>query len=187
MSPAAAQAGDAVTLHGANFGSQPLSLSYTYLPLICREQGQPPDLVVVSLYAGSDDVVVVIQNQGEGPVVTEFWVDVYIDPDPVPAAVNDIWYDGRSEEGLVWGVNGSALPMDPGAILVLTIGDEYYSEYYSYFVGGLPAGTPVFAQVDAVSLDTTYGGVLEDHEISGGVYNNLLGPVYSTGLRGMPR
>jgi hypothetical protein len=41
----------------------------------------------------------------------------------------------------------------------------------------LAAGTPVYAQVDAVNLATTYGAVLENHEIAGGAYNNIVGPV----------
>jgi hypothetical protein len=35
-------------------------------------------------------------------------------------------------------------------------------------------GTPVYAQVDSVNSDTTYGGVLETHEILlGQPYNNI--------------
>lgn len=31
--------------------------------------------------------------------------------------------------------------------------------------------------MDAANADTSYGGVLETHEISGGVYNNVYGPL----------
>jgi hypothetical protein len=51
----------------------------------------------------------------------------------------------------------------------------------SRFDKTLPAGTPVCAQVDAYNAATTYGAVRESHEILGGEYNNVAGPVYSTG------
>jgi uncharacterized repeat protein (TIGR01451 family) len=151
-----------------------------YLPVVLHNYTRAPDLIVTRIVATSDDVQVVIENQGNAPVTNEFWVDVYIDPDPAPTTVNQVWYDGRSDQGLVWGVDDSALPLNSGDTLTLTIGDVYYSEYYSAFTGTLPAGTPVYAQVDSVNLNTTYGGVLETHEIRGETYNNVKGPIFST-------
>jgi hypothetical protein len=37
----------------------------------------------------------------------------------------------------------------------------------------LPAGTLMYAQVDSANVGTTYGAVLESHEITGGTYNNI--------------
>jgi hypothetical protein len=51
---------------------------------------------------------------------------------------------------------------------------------YSNFTGTLPVGTPIYAQVDSYNPFTTFGAVLENHEISGAPYNNILGPVLST-------
>jgi len=36
-------------------------------------------------------------------------------------------------------------------------------------------GTPVYAQADSTDHATTYGAVLEAHEIGGGPYNNIAG------------
>ena len=93
--------------------------------------------------------------------------------DRAPTGVNQVWYDGRSEQGIVWGVIASQAPINPGDTITLRINDAYYSAYYSAFAGPLSAGTEVWAQVDAVSLITDYGGVLETHEDSGGAYNNI--------------
>jgi hypothetical protein len=80
----------------------------------------------------------------------------------------------------------STAPITPGETLTLTIGDDYWSGYYSEFAGALPAGTPVYAQVDSVNLDSDYGGVLEIHEMTGGVYNNISRVVLLTPLNISP-
>jgi hypothetical protein len=148
-----------------------------HLPLIVRNYVSAPDLVVTSLKASTGNVRVVIKNQGDQPVTDGFYVDVYINPNPVPTAVNQIWGDGRSAQGLTWGVTS---PLQPGQVLTLTIGDPYYLADYSIFAGTLPIGTPVYAQVDVYDPTTTYGAVRENHEINGAPYNNILGPVLST-------
>jgi hypothetical protein len=144
-----------------------------YLPLILREHTPLPDLIVRDIIATPNNVQVVIENVGQGAVMDDFWVDVYIDPVPVPTGVNQVWYDGRSEQGIVWGVTASQTPMAPGDVITLRINDAYYSAHYSTFTGSLPNGTQVWAQVDAVDLQTDYGAVLETHEASGGAYNNI--------------
>ncbi len=145
-----------------------------YLPLVSRNYLSAPDLVVDDIIATSNSLQVIIRNQGNAAVVDEFWVDVYIDPRPVPTGVNQVWYDGRSTYGLVWGVTASALPaLEPGGMLTLTVEDDYYWADLSRISWPLPAGTPVYAQVDAANVETTYGGVLESHEIAGGAYNNV--------------
>jgi hypothetical protein len=69
--------------------------------------------------------------------------------------------------------------LEPGETLTLTIGDVYYWPSLSNFPGSLPAGTPIYVQVDSANMHTTYGAVLEGHEIYGGAYNNIGGPVLS--------
>ena len=150
-----------------------------YLPLAFRNYVVAPDLVVQSVTATSDDVQVVIENQGNAPVTDEFWVEVYINPNPAPTAVNQLWYD-LGNQGMIWGVTSAALPLAPGGTITLTIGDAYYWPSLSRFYAPLAAGTPVYAQVDAWNEATTYGAVLESHEITGGTYNNVGGPFYST-------
>ncbi len=146
---------------------------HAYLPLMLGGYTARPDLIVREITATAYDVRVVIENVGDGAVVDDFWVDVYVDPDPVPTGVNQVWYDGRSEQGIVWGVTASQTPMNPGDVITLRINDPYYSAYYSGFTGPLSSGAEVWAQVDAVNLNTNYGGVLETHEVSGGAYNNI--------------
>lgn len=139
-----------------------------------------PDLRVDRLVATSREVIVVVTNQGNAPVTQEFWVDLYVDPDPPPTQVNQVWYDaGRSIEGIAWGVTSSALPLAPGEVLVLRYSNEagaanlYVAPEYSRFSGTLAGGTPVYVQVDSVNSNTTYGAVLETHEITGEPYNNI--------------
>ena len=156
----------------------------TFLPRILHDpphhQPSPaPDLVVAHISATSNDVLVVIRNQGDAPVVSPhaFWVDLYVDPDPVPTGVNQTW-DCCADEGMVWGVPRAALPMEPGDEITLAVGDEYYWPTLSNFSGSFPAGTPIYAQVDSANADTSYGAVLENHEIAGGPYNNVGGPAF---------
>ncbi|MCP4542916.1 MAG: hypothetical protein GY832_37835, partial [Chloroflexi bacterium] len=159
-----------------------------YMPLMMRNYEVPvlaPDLVVVDVTATTDNVQVVIRNDGDAPVeaTDEFWIEVYIDPDYAPTAVNQLWYElceDGCDEGMFWGVYSTTLPMNPGQAITLTYGDASYAPSISEFGESLAPGTPVYAQVDAYDESTTYGAVLEKHEISGGEYNNIAGPFYST-------
>ena len=148
-----------------------------FLPVVARNVVVAPDLIVQNLVVTNRSVQVVVKNQGNAPVNDEFWVDVYINPNPAPTHVNQVWWMLGSE-GLVWGIKAPALPIQPGGVMTLTIGDRYYTSTLSAFSGWIQNGTPVYAQVDAVNTKTTYGGVLESHEILGGPYNNIAGPVY---------
>jgi PKD repeat protein len=143
-----------------------------YLPLILKSAGPPgpggPDLVVKELTASSNAVTLVIKNQGDAWTADDedFWVDVYVDPRE-PPSLNKIW-QAIAEQGLAWGVTD---PIGPGGELTLTIGGAYYVPGESEFSGMAP-GTPVWAQVDAVNYQTSYGSVLEKNE-----GNNVFGPV----------
>ena len=163
-----------------DIGAYEAVIRYTYLPIIVKSFSDAPDLIVDNVIASSHVVTVVIQNIGSTPVKDEFWVDLYVNPHPIPTAVNQIWDDGRSSQGVVWGVTASAFPsLVPGGMLTLTLGSAYYRSDLSHLTG-IPSGTPVYVQVDSANTTTPYGGVLETHEITGWTYNNILGPVLSS-------
>jgi uncharacterized repeat protein (TIGR01451 family) len=145
-----------------------------YLPLLLNTQFTAPDLVVVNLIATSDNIKVIIQNQIDAPIYDEFWVDVYIDPDPAPSAVNQIW-EQLSDQGLAWGVTEDAFEnLEAGGVLTLTVGDAYYApEPWSRVSWPLAVGTPVYAQVDSYNVVGDHGAVLELHEFNGEPYNNI--------------
>jgi hypothetical protein len=109
-----------------------------------------------------------------------FFVDLYVDPRVAPWSVNQTW-DQLGDHGVVWGVTGPAIEsLGPGGSIALEVGDTYYIENLSSYAGSLPVGTTLYAQVDSYNPATAYGTVLERHEIGGGAYNNVYGPVYST-------
>ena len=146
-----------------------------FLPIVLQNNQsiQAPDLVIESIMVNGNDIEVMIANVGNTAVTSnqQFWVDLYIDPIRTPTA-NDTW-PIVSTRGAVWGVNASALPFAPGETLKLTTGDAYYHENLSNFDGTLAANTPIFVQVDSAHTGTTYGAVLETHEITGTPYNNI--------------
>jgi hypothetical protein len=151
-----------------------------YLPLIMKSAGPPaPDLVVTKLLASSTAITVTIKNQGDAPTTDDedFWVDAYVDPSE-PPSLNKIW-QAIAEQGLAWGVTD---PIAPGGQLTLTatttMGGKYYWPEESKFSGMAP-GTPVWAQVDVVNYETSYGAVREKDE-----GNNVYGPVSSVASQG---
>jgi hypothetical protein len=153
-----------------------------YLPLVAKNFSQAPDLVVQNIIVSGGTAKVVIKNQGNAAVADEFWVDLYVNPNPAPTSVNHVWHDGRSTQGIAWGVTASAFPsLQPSGVLTLTIGDAFYVSGLSNFSGPLPAGTKLYAQVDSWNSGVSYGAVRETHELSGSAYNNILGPLTTTG------
>jgi hypothetical protein len=171
----ASYAGDANFNSSSGAASHQVEPIYLYLPLVLNNHVVAPNLVVKDLVAASGGITVVIENRGNAPVVDDFWVDVYVDPDTVPTAVNQTW-DVVGAQGLAWGVEAD---LAPGEALTLTVGGDYYAEEYSDVSWPLAVGTPVYAQVDSADAETDYGAVLEDHEISGGPYDNVAGPFAS--------
>jgi hypothetical protein len=111
-----------------------------------------------------------IKNQGNLATTEAFWVDLYVAPNPIPTGPNQIWSDGRSHQGAVWGVNGVTLA--PGAELRLTLNDAFFAAQYSQFTQ-LAVGTRIYAQVDSANFATSYGAIREVDEISGEPYNNI--------------
>jgi PKD repeat protein len=153
----------------------------TYLPLVMRNFFTAPELIVQSVSASSEVITVVIKNIGDAPAAQSFWVDAYVDPNPPPTAVNQIWWDqNRSLQGVAWAVDEPFVPLEPGAVITLTSRDPNVSPERTLFQGNLPVGTPIYAQVDSYNYQTDYGAVLERQEMLGLPYNNILGPVYST-------
>lgn len=151
---------------------------------------EPPDLVVESVTATESRIDVVIKNVGLGPVLPEhdFWVDVYVNPDTVPTSVNDVW-EFAGSQGTVWGV--TAFPyslnqtvLQPGETLALFIDSLHYWPSLSNISGLIPPETPIYVHVDSANAESSYGGVLESHELSGGIYNNIFGPILSTSVGG---
>ncbi len=170
--------------HGgtSNQVDQVVNQAKMYLPLISHNFVNAPDLIVQSLTANANTVQVVIKNQGTAPVVDEFWVDVYVNPISTPTAVNQTW-QMLGHQGLVWGVTANALPaLTPGGVLTLTVNDAHFFADLSAVAWPLAAGTALYAQVDAANTATTYGAVLETHEVRGEPYNNIFGPVSSSAL-----
>jgi hypothetical protein len=152
---------------------------YIYMPSIVGRYVVAPDLVIESLTATSRNVELVIRNQGNAPVSSAFWVDVYINPRRPPAGVNET-FDDVGTYGLAWAVIQQGVKqLVPGGSLTLRMNDAYYDRDISVFPGSLPLGTPLYAQVDSFNPGTTYGTVLEGHEAIDEPYNNIYGPVIS--------
>lgn len=132
-----------------------------------------PDLIVEDIQATAEGVQITIKNEGDAPVMPSqnLWIDLYINPHTPPTSVNQLWSDMGSY-GLVWGVNSSALPLPPGAQIVLTLQDPYFTPQRSNYSEVIKAGSHIYVQVDS-SSNTGYGGVLEKHEELGDAYNNI--------------
>jgi PKD repeat protein len=164
--------------HLSDYSITERGTSLLYLPLVLQRYAPGPDLIVQHLaITPNGGVQVVIKNQGDAPVTSEFWVEVYVNPSTPPTHVNQSW-PLLGSQGLTWGVTNVALSqLRPGGMLTLTVNDPYYVAAYSQLNLPLTAGTPVYAQVDSVDHATTYGAVLENHEMIGGPYNNITGPV----------
>lgn len=145
---------------------------FIYMPIGAKLPG--PDIVVEAISINSDGhLEISIKNIGTLPTTYPFWVDLYVDPDPVPMEPNDIWADGRSRSGLVWHIDPY---MQPGESTILTIGDANFRPLLSRVPGVLPRGTVIYVQVDSANTETTFGGVHEMHEVPGSAapYNNIM-------------
>jgi uncharacterized repeat protein (TIGR01451 family) len=155
-----------------------------YLPYISKNFVAAADLRVIDIDAGTDQVVVVIQNVGSvaaNPLASTdggFWVDFYGDPIKPPQFVNDTWDNGFSNEGATWLVTKI---LQPGEQLILRtgIGQPYYranssTPKYNTPGTGLPGGRTVYAHVDSANTaKPAYGAVLEGHEPGSAGYNNI--------------
>jgi hypothetical protein len=163
------------------YHSYPVVVNYgkaypIYLPLVMRNSVSAPDLWVRALQATTNTIQIVVENQGNAPVSEGFWVQAYIDPDPVPDAVNQIWYLGYADYGVSWAVDATLMPSEA---LTLTLARAEPTPYTA-LPEALAMGTPVYVQVDAYHPETDYGAVLELDEI-GETYNNITATVVVSG------
>jgi hypothetical protein len=142
-----------------------------------------PDLMIDDLIVSQNNVTVIISNRGVQTVTQSFWVDVYIDPWPVPYHPDETW-ERLCDYGMAWGVTGDALPLYPGEVLTLTVGDAYYFSSFSRVQWPLELDRMVFVQVDSYGADNPFGAVVETHEIKEDFYNNIQGPVYPAVIEG---
>jgi hypothetical protein len=144
-----------------------------YLPLIVNGFASAPDLVVTSVTTGPNGPSVTIRNAGNAAVTDAFWVDVYFNPNPAPPPLNRTW-QSIAPYGAHWGITAT---VDPGQSLTLSVGGPYYAAGSSTF----PAGAKVYAYVDSINYDTSYGNVQESNE-----GNNVFGPIISTATSSLP-
>jgi hypothetical protein len=128
-----------------------------YFPLIFNNYQLRPDLVITALNGNSGGISLTIQNNGDAPVSSDFWVDVYFNPTETPT-LNKEW-ETIAPAGAVWGVTDD---IPAGGSLTLTVGDRYYRADESSAT--FPDGAKVYAYVDSVNYDTTYGNVQEHNE-----------------------
>lgn len=147
---------------------------HSYFPTIAFHAGA--DLIVEGIsFSETGLVTVEIKNQGSMPTNSSFWVDVYFEPEPIPTNPNDIWEDGRSKSGLVWGITEIIFP---GEKLILTQNSPYFWPSLSSIPDLLPTDErPIYVQVDSANMNSGYGAVMEIHESLSGTYNNIFGPV----------
>jgi hypothetical protein len=140
-----------------------------YLPLVRRGAVLGPDLVVQQIQVVDHDVLVVLANAGGAPAVDDFWVDLYVNPSTPPTGVNQTWQTQGCAQGIAWGVTQD---LAPGEALTLTLSSPYLDASHTVF-DGVTAGDVLYVQADSAAVGSSYGTVLETHEVTGGVYNNI--------------
>ncbi|HSJ57344.1 MAG TPA: PKD domain-containing protein, partial [Anaerolineae bacterium] len=144
---------------------------YYYLPIAVNGYlGLRPDLVGSFTLAPDQDVyqpdeevviTVVITNVGTA-VADGFWVDFYINPDPVPTGPGLLWHDVCGLfpcYGLVWDVPAG---LAPGQSVTLTSTldsfDPSRTKWLGYFA---PGTTDLYLFVDSWDPSTAWGAVQE--------------------------
>jgi subtilisin-like proprotein convertase family protein len=150
--------------------------SNIYLPLILKNYTPPPpapDLVIQRLIATTQSVTLTVKNVGSLPSEEAFWVDLYVNPNPPPTEVNQSW-QMLAEQGATWGVETS---LGAGEVLTLTLDSPTLWAEYSDITFPLTDDAQIYVQVDSLNFETSYGAILEQHEMIGGAYNNIVGPL----------
>ena len=135
-----------------------------------------PDLRVRWAHAGSCNFEIMIENKGPGVVTDPFLIDMYLNPAWAPRPYEK--YTDVGQWGVVWVVDGDALPIPAGGTLYMDKDSPYFELSLSNWDWTLPelqAGQ-MWAQVDSWPKSSGYGQVLEGHEVVGGYYNNIFGP-----------
>ena len=181
------------TSGGAEAEARVVVFGPVYLPAVFKRMCAPdPDLTVVNIEGGTNQIRVAIENRGTRTIAddpaNEFWVDLYVRPETTPTHVNQPWAT-LGDHGAAWGITWSgdpyspsdpsrqALPLKPGEVFTLTTGGDYYWPTQSSVPWPLAAGTPLYAQVDSVRFGSWYGVIAEQDELCHTQYNNIHGPV----------
>jgi uncharacterized repeat protein (TIGR01451 family) len=119
-------------------------------------------------------VQVVVKNIGTDPVTADFWVDLYLNPNPATPAVNQPWQllsqsgdcpDGSDCYGRAWLVEASQTPLAPGQVITLTTQMPLDQRYDRWPTDGAPYAnthSPIKALAD--SWGSSYGAVYENEE-----------------------
>lgn len=147
------------------------TIKFTYLPSILNNYTALPDLIVESIVVTNNDLTIVLKNSGKNAVTQPFWVDAYFNPHTPPTAANQT-IQTLNSEGMVWGIDASALPLAPNETLTITNNSIYYDPINSNFNGAIPAGT-LYVQVDSANTNTWYGAIYELDEATPLTYNNI--------------
>ena len=147
------------------------TIKFTYLPSIANNYTALPDLIIENIAVTDNELLIVIKNIGNSSVNEPFWVDAYFNPLTPPTAVNQT-IQTLNSEGIVWGIDHSALPLTPNETLTITNNSIYVDPINSKFNGHIPEGT-LYVQVDSANAQTSYGAVLELDEALATAYNNI--------------
>ncbi len=147
-----------------------------YLPVVSRTFASGPLLpdLVASFSLDPDQnqfqpdepvaITVTVTNQGSS-AAGPFWVDFYLNPDPVPTAPNLRWDQACSLSpcyGITWQV---AAGLAPGHSVTLTSSPGSYDVTRSLWPGYLAPGTSdLYLYVDSWSPGSPVGAVLEADE-----------------------
>ena len=129
-----------------------------------------PDLTVSKIVATESYIELTVSNIGDRPLLEPFWVDLYINPDPAPTAVNQTWEALCAVgQGWAWMITGdNGLPLLPGESLILVVDIEDSANIFP-----LVPGTQIYAQADSWNPETDWGMVLEQDEKLSLPYNNI--------------
>jgi hypothetical protein len=118
-------------------------------------------------------ITVKVKNQGNVATDSDFWVDFYINPNPVPTTAGSLWYNVSQIDplrGISWLVRGLA----PGEERTLTSTEQSYYQDYTAWWGYFetPGTHDLYIYVDSWNGSDPNGGVDETNES-----NNRSGPV----------
>jgi hypothetical protein len=166
----------AITINESGSGTNP-----TPTPTPIPDPGDGPDLVVTQFtvspsdpHVGQDAMITVkVKNQGNVATDSDFWVDFYINPNPVPTTAGSLWYNVSQIDplrGISWLVRGLA----PGEERTLTSTEQSYYQDYTAWWGYFetPGTHDLYIYVDSWNGSDPNGGVDETNES-----NNRSGPV----------
>ncbi len=137
-----------------------------YLPVTLMTA--TPDLAVQSIDARPDGIKILVQNIGLRATTRSFWVEAYINPNPVPTGPNQPWRDLGSQ-GMVWQVTRL---LQPGESVTLYQNDFYYRADMSQVTWPMPYDMRVYVQADSWDAVNDYGAIYEIHELRNEPYTN---------------